>query len=337
MAQICGGPCPPQYVPAAFGNSYLSNQASLLDVSSRFMQRLGALSSFRTAATDPGNPQGGGADAGAEQRHRVWVESYGTQSRTDAQLTFPGDRRKTYGGVAGAGVTIAPGTTVGLSVDQSRTNVDVTGATQSGRIDLTQIGAIAAYENGPWNFGTMLVQGFGDVRSSRLDGGSESFASYHARLWAAMAEVSYYWALPNNSRVVPKLTFDWTRTRTDPFAETGGATPAAGSSVTANRVRLLIGGEVGHSWLVSRTIMDFAVYGRLVDNLSQNFGTLLVTDAISLPTVVSSIKESELGADAGATLSAKVTDAVRLYAVYDGRFRSNFTSHTGTAGIEFRF
>ena len=24
--------------------------------------------------------------------------------------------------------------------------------------------------------------------------------------------------------------------------------------------------------------MDFAVYGRLVDNLSQNFGTLLVTD-----------------------------------------------------------
>ena len=40
---------------------------------------------------------------------------------------------------------------------------------------------------------------------------------------------------------------------------------------------------------------------------------------------------------AGATLSAKVTDAVRLYAVYDGRFRSNFTSHTGTAGVEFRF
>ena len=84
--------------------------------------------------------------------------------------------------------------------------------------------------------------------------------------------------------------------------------------------------------------MDFAVYGRLVDNLSQNFGTLLVTDASSAcRTVVSSIKESELGADAGATLSAKVTDVVRLYAVYDGRFRSNFTSHTGTAGIEFRF
>ena len=52
--------------------------------------------------------------------------------------------------------------------------------------------------------------------------------SYHARLWAAMAELSYYWALPDNSRLVPKLTFDWTRTRTDAFAETGGATSDRG-------------------------------------------------------------------------------------------------------------
>ena len=128
--------------------------------------------------------------------------------------------------MAGAGVTIAPGTNSALSVDQSNTNIDVTGATQSGRIDLTQVAAIAAYENGPWNFGANVVHGFGDVRSSRLDASAHPFASYHARLWAAMAELSYYWALPNNSRVVPKLTFDWLRSRTDAFAETGGATPA---------------------------------------------------------------------------------------------------------------
>ena len=160
--------------------------------------------------------------------------------------------------------------TVGLSVDQSRTNVDVTGAAQSGRIDLTQIGAIAAYENGPWNFGATLVQGFGDVRSSRFEG-RRVLCVLSWRLWAAMAEISYYWALPNNSRFVPKLTFDWTRTRTDAFAETGGATPVAGSSVTANRVRMLVGGEVGQAGC-EPPIMDFAVYGRLVDNLSQNFG-----------------------------------------------------------------
>jgi hypothetical protein len=77
----------------------------------------------------------------------------------------------------------------------------------------------------------------------------------------------------------------------------------------------------------------------LVDNLSQNFGALQISDPAGLnqPQLVAGVRESELGADAGATLSAKVTDVVRLYAVYDGRFRSNFTSHTGTVGAEFRF
>ena len=135
--------------------------------------------------------------------------------------------------MAGAGVTLAPGVTVGLSVDQSRTDVDVTGLPQSGRIDLTQIGAIAAFEHGPWNLGATLVHGFGDVHTSRFDVGGQSTAAYQAQLWGAMAELSYFWALPNNSRFVPKLTFDWMRSRTDAFTETGGVAPVAGSAVTA--------------------------------------------------------------------------------------------------------
>ena len=99
------------------------------------------------------------------------------------------------------------------------------GLAQRGRIDLTQVGAIAGYENGPWNINATLVRGFGDVHSSRVDVGGASTAAYQAGLWAAMAELSYYWALPDNSRLVPKLTFDWMRTRTDAFTEIGGATP----------------------------------------------------------------------------------------------------------------
>ena len=102
---------------------------------------------------------------------------------------------------------------------------------------------------------------------------------------------------------------------------------------------MLVGGELGHSWLVDRRVMDVSVYGRLVDNLTQDFGALQVTDTtgVNLPQPVAGVKESTLGADAGATLSAKVTDLARLYAVYDDRFRSNFTSHSGTVGVEFRF
>lgn len=325
--------------PASTGNTERSSQAALLDVGSQFLQRFGALYSFRTAASVGNNPQGGGAEASTEQRYRTWLEGYGLRSHTEAQGDFSGDQRRTAGAVAGAGVTIAPGFNVGLSVDQSQTHIDVTGAAQSGRIGLTQIGAIAAYEQGPWNLSATLVHGFADVHSSRFDTGGNSTAAYQATLWGAMAEVSYYRALPNNSRFVPKLTIDWMRSRTDPFVETGGTTPIAGTAVSASRVRMLFGGEFGHSWLLDRRVMDFSVYGRLVDNLTQNFGALQVTDTtgVNLPQLVAGVKESTLGADAGATLSAKMTDVVRLYAVYDGRFRSNFTSHTGTVGVEFRF
>lgn len=323
---------------AAPGNVYLSGQASMLDVGSRFMQRLGALSSFRAAPSTEIRAQAGGAATVAE-RYRVWLEGYGLRSRTDSQADFSGDRRRTFGGLAGAAMTLAPGLNAGLSIDQSRTEIDITGLAQSGRIDLTQIGAIVTYEKGPWNFGANLIHGIGDLHSSRFEFGSQSTAAYRAKLWGAMAELSYFWELPNRTRFVPKLTFDWARSHTDAFAEIGGVTPVAGTAVTASRVRMLVGGELGHSWFARKSIMDFSVYGRLVDNLSQDFGALQISDpaGFNQPQLVAGVRESVLGADAGATLSAKLTDGVRLYAVYDGRFRSNFTSHTGTLGAEFRF
>lgn len=331
--------CPsPDPVSSSSGNSHVSGQAALVDLGGSFLQRLSAVTSFRSGASPANNPQGGGADA-PSQRYRTWFEVYGLASRTDAQNAFTGDHRRTYGGVAGFGVTVAPGVTVGMSIDQSRTKVDVTAAAQSATIDLTQIAAIAAFEQGPWNLGTTVVYGFGNVDSSRFDAVGQSAASYDARLWAGLAELSYYWSLPDNTRIVPKLSFDVTQSRTDAFVETGGATPVAGSAVTATRVRMMAGAEWGHSWLYQRTIMDFAVYARLVDNLIQNLGTIQISDPTGAfqPTSVSGVRESQQGADAGATLSAKLSETLRLYAVYDGRFRSNFTSHGATVGAEFRF
>ncbi len=94
----------------------------------------------------------------------------------------------------------------------------------------------------------------------------------------------------------------------------GGTNPVTGSAVTASRIRMMIGGEIGHSWLVGRQIFDFAVYARMVNNLSQNIGDLI----ISAPTAaglqfVSGVRESSMGADAGA-FSVKVSPLARLYA-----------------------
>jgi uncharacterized protein with beta-barrel porin domain len=138
---------------------------------------------------------------------------------------------------------------------------------------------------------------------------------------------------------VPKLTAEWMHTRTDAFVETGGAAPVSGTAVTATRVRMMIGAELGKSWLVDRRILDASVYARFVDNLVQDVSSLSIAlaDGTSPSLAIAGIRESHVGADAGAALSAKVTDMMRLYLVYDGRYRSNFTSHGGTIGAEFRF
>ena len=191
-----GGTTTTTLVPATVSNPQRSSQATLFDVGSQFLQRFNAMYSFRTAASAANNPQGGGDEASAEQRYRTWFESYSLRSHTDAQGDFTGDSRKTYGGVAGIGATVASGLNLGVSVDQSQSLIDVAGLVQHGRIDLTQVGAIASYENGPWNINATLVRGFADVRSSRSDVGGSSNAAYQAGLWAAMAELNYYWALP---------------------------------------------------------------------------------------------------------------------------------------------
>jgi uncharacterized protein with beta-barrel porin domain len=334
-AQRGGPPACNPCASLANGSAFLSAQGSLFEAATHFETRLGAQTSYRDGTSAGNNPQGGGAESPTD-RYRTWFEGYGSSTTTDAQGLFLGDHRKVYGGVAGAAVTVTPGVTFGASVDQNRTDIEVPGAT--GRINLTQLGLIGNFEHGPWNLAVTGIYGFGNVHSSRFDTGGTSTSSYLAHLWDAMAELSYYVALPDNSRFVPKLTADYLHTRTDGFTESGGNDPISGSSVSASRIRLLIGGELGHSWLIGRQIFDFSVYARLVENLAQNIGDLAVSDpnAAGLQ-FVTGVRESSMGADAGATLSVRISQLARLYAAYDGRFRGNLTSHTGTVGAEFHF
>jgi len=327
------GPCTFNCGTPTNGSGFTSTQSSLFDVGSHFQTRLGAQMSYRDGTSF--NPQGGGADSPTD-RYRTWFEGYGTASKTDAQGSFLGDHRRVYGGIAGFGVTVTQGVTLGVSVDTGRTKIDVPGA--AGRIDLTQMGFLGNFERGPWNLGVTGIYGIGNVRSDRFDTGGTSSASYLAHLWGTMAELTYYVALPNNSRFVPKLSADWLQTRTNSFTESGGTNPISGSAVTSSRIRMMVGGELGHSWLVGRQIFDFSVYARLVNNLAQNIGDLVISDPnVAGLQFASGVRESSQGADAGASFSVKVSPLTRLYAAYDGRFRGNLTSHSGSLGAEFRF
>jgi uncharacterized protein with beta-barrel porin domain len=330
---------PPNSVdPTPNAQLFASGAMVPFDVGSRFMQRFNTISLFRTAASAANNAQGAG-DEPLHERYRAWLEGYGLESVTDSRGNFPGDRRTTYGGIVGAAAMVAPGVSFGLSADQSRSNIGVTGLPQTGRIDLSQVGVNGTFEHGRWALGLTGIYGTGRIRSSRFDAGGESIASYRAKLWGAMAELSYYWSLPGNARLIPKLGFDWMQASTGAFTETGGPTPVSGSSVTSTRMRFLAGAEVGRSWLSDRVLFDVAAYGRLVDNLEQDIGTLTVNlvSGTGIPTAIAGVRESRYGADAGAAISARLSEYFRLYAVYDGRFRGNFTSHSGTLGAEVRW
>ena len=319
-------------------NSDISTGSQVLNLGSNFLERLGnqATNGFvRDART---NPAGGGASEAAEgPRYRTWGELYGISMTIGPQGDYAGDKRKTMGGVAGIGARVAPGVNIGFSVDQSRTTIDVPLALQSATLDLTQLGFNASVDRGPWTWALALVHGFGNVSSGRDTGGGFGFATAHygAQIDGALTELDYYWSL-QQSRIVPKVALEYVRATTGAFQEAGGFDPLIVSGASMERARVLAGAEIGHYWILDRQILDLSAYGKFVDNFSQRFSSVLVslgTESIA----VTGIGESRYGADAGASASLSLSNTARLYLNYDGKFRSNLTSHQGTLGLEMKF
>jgi uncharacterized protein with beta-barrel porin domain len=317
-------------------NSDISAGSTVANLGSSFLERLGnqATNGFGNALRN--NPGGGGASQSSDSPvFRTWGEAYGITSNTQAQGNFVGDSRSTVGGVAGLGARIAPGVNVGISVDQSDTAIDVPLAFQSATLDLTQIGFNASVDKGPWTWALALVHGFGTIESRRQTFFGIASAGYNAQIDGALTELSYYWS-SGQTRIVPKAALEYTRATTGAYQEVGGFDPVAASATAAERARILIGAEVGHYWIVDGKIFDLSGYSKFVDNFEQNFGASTVTlgpQSIS----VQGIGESQYGVDAGASASLSVTNTVRVYINYDGKFRASMQSHQGTLGIEYRF
>ncbi|MGY4288396.1 uncharacterized protein with beta-barrel porin domain [Bradyrhizobium sp. LM2.7] len=307
-----------------------------LNLGSGFLERLGNQASggfnraFRT------NPGGGGASESTEDpRYRTWFEGYGVSVRSDAQGDFVGDKRKTFGGVAGFGARLAPGVNIGFSIDQSHTDIDVPLALQSATLDLTQLGFNGSVDKGPWTWAFAVVHGFGKVRSSRDTGFGLATAGYRASIDGALTEISYYWT-KDQMRIVPKGALEYVRATGAAFQETGGLDPLNVGSTALSRARLMIGAEIGRYFIFDRKILDLSAYGKFVDNFYQDLGAIEVslgTESIVVP----GIGESRYGMDAGASASLSLTSTARLYVNYDAKFRNELRSHQGTVGFEYRW
>lgn len=309
---------------------------SALNLGSNFLERLGNQASGGVNRVSRTNPGGGGASESTEDpRYRTWYEGYGVSVRTDAQGDFVGDKRKTFGGVAGFGARIVPGVNLGFSVDQSHTDIDVPLALQSATLDLTQIGFNGSVDKGPWTWAFAVVHGFGKVHSSRDTGFGLATAGYRAAVDGALTELSYYWT-KDQMRIVPKSALEYVRATGAAFQEAGGLDPLSVGSSAISRARVMIGAEIGRYFIFDRKILDLSAYGKFVDNFYQDLGSVQVrlgTQSIVVP----GIGESRYGMDAGASASLSLTNTARLYVNYDGKFRNELTSHQGTVGFEYRW
>lgn len=327
----------PTPIPSPTSTNYdQSAGSSTLNLGSGFLERLGNQASngfnraFRT------NPGGGGASASTEDpRYRTWFEGYGISVRTDAQGDFVGDKRKTFGGVAGFGARLAPGVNVGFSIDQSHTDIDVPLALQSATLDLTQLGFSGSVDKGPWTWAFAVVHGFGKVRSSRDTGLGLATAGYRAAIDGALTEISYYWT-KDQMRIVPKGALEYVRATSAAFQETGGLDPLNVGSTALSRARIMIGAEIGRYFIVDQNILDLSAYGKFVDNFHQDLGSIQVSLGAQ-NIIVPGIGESRYGVDAGASASLSLTNVARLYVNYDGKFRNELTSHQGTLGLEYKW
>jgi uncharacterized protein with beta-barrel porin domain len=314
----------------------VSAEAALTDLGSNFLRRLGnqATDGYRKAlGTNPGG--GGASESSEEPRFRTWGEAYGASVRTGAIGDFVGDKRATYGGVAGIGARLAPGVNVDLTIDQSHTRIDVPLAFQSATLNLTQLGLDASIDKGPWTAAVAVVHGFGSIGSNRDTGMGAATASYNARIDGVLTELDYYWSL-DQSRIVPKAAFEYVHAATGSFQEVGGLDPVMANGATAERSRFLIGAEIGRYWIFEQKILDLSAYGKFVDNAWQKFSPITVSLGGESITV-QGIGESQYGADAGASASLSLSNAWRLYVHYDGKFRAASQSHQGTLGAEFKW
>ncbi|WP_245329547.1 autotransporter outer membrane beta-barrel domain-containing protein [Bradyrhizobium canariense] len=303
----------PMPIPMPTATNYDQSAGnSSLNLGSNFLERLGNQASGGVNRAFRTNPGGGGASASTEDpRYRTWFEGYGISVRTDAQGDFVGDKRKTFGGVAGFGARLAPGVNLGFSVDQSHTDIDVPLALQSATLDLTQLGFSGSVDKGPWTWAFAVVHGFGKVRSSRDTGLGLATAGYRAAIDGALTEISYYWT-KDHMRIVPKGALEYVRATSVAFQEVGGLDPLNVGSTALSRARVMIGAEIGRYFIFDQKILDLSAYGKFVDNFYQNLGSVQVslgTQSIVVP----GIGESRYGTDAGASASLSLTNTARLY------------------------
>ncbi len=266
--------------------------------------------------------QSGLFDRGGWLLGRMGAGDAGLWGEAHAMRVRHGDQRSSWGLAAGYGFAAGSGLTLSIGVDHGRTDIDVPGALESGRFDLTEVGVSAHYERGGFSASLTGVHGFGKANTLRTIAGTSS-ARYDVSLTGVAFEFGY--AVDAGGLTLrPVAAFDHVVARNGTFTESDTlGLIARGHSVTRSRA------SAGLETATNAGAVRLSVAARYVAILDGRTRTLPVAFAIAptTPLVMSGEREPDsVQVDAGARLT--LGPGATLAFAYQRRFGGGYTAQT---------
>lgn len=152
-----------------------------------------------------------------------------------------GGEREAWGAAAGVGLALGDNFTLSLGAGHGRLDLDVPGASESGTLELTQIGAALRYDSGPFSASVAAIYGAGSAETLRTML-TRAAASYDVQLTGIAVEAGYTFTTGAWS-VRPVAGLDRLHLTTDGFTESGALGLIAGER-DIDRTRAWAGVEV---------------------------------------------------------------------------------------------
>ncbi len=238
-----------------------------------------------------------------------------------------GGRRDARGLAAGFNLQLAPGVTLAFGIDHGNLDIDVPGALETGKLDLTEGGAGLRIERGGFAAALSATFGAGNADTLRTIIGS-SRARYD--LWVAGAAVEIGYAIKVGGWTLrPVAGFDYVSIRTDGFTESD----ALGLHVAerkVDRLRASAGAEIGRTW----GKLQMTASARYLSVLDGKERSIPVAFAIAPGRLLDMAAPSEPDtASVGARARLGLSKGTALWFAYDGRFGKGYEGHTGTVGL----
>jgi hypothetical protein len=282
----------------AIGTVHAAVQSGLFDLGGRLLRRLG--------------------EAEADG---LWGDAYGMRVRH-------GDRRLTSGLAAGYSLAAAPGLRLTMAVDHGWVDIDVPGALEAGDLQLTEIGASARLDRGPFSAALSGVYGFGSADTLRSIAGA-SRADYDVRLAGASLDVGYTLDAGRGWRISPVAGLDHVRIRSDRFTETDALGLVAGDH-DADRTRASAGVEIDHH----TGAVALSASARYVAILDGDERILPVAFAVAPGTtlLMEGSREPDT-AQFGVHAQFTVAPGAAIAIGYDGRFGDDYEGHAASLGL----